>query len=376
MKKGIIVGVAVAAVICAAVLPRFMGNQQFAEAVALPVMETAYPRVGDIRLTTSLIGKVEPSDVVYIYPKAAGDVTAVNVKAGDIVTEGQVICTIDTKQVETAKSSMDAAALTLREAQDELARQQILYNSGGISVQAYEQYRNKADSARIQYEQAEFTYKTQLEYSQITAPISGLVEICDMEVFDTVSQSNLICVISGQGERVVSFSATERIRGYLGEGDEVEVEKEGVAGSGTIYEVSTMADSTTGLYKVKARLQDGGIFPTGSEVKLHVVSEKTEDAMTIPVDSVYYDDGKPYVYTCDNGPVHKVFIETGIYDSETIEVLSGLTMEDQVITTWSSELYEGAQVRVLGEEARDSSPAEAQTPEEAQTQTTAQTAKQ
>ena len=57
-------------------------------------------------------------------------------------------------------------------------------------------------------------------------------------------------------------------------------------------------------------------------------------------------------------------------------MLSGLTMEDQVITTWSSELYEGAQVRVLGEEARDSSPAEAQTPEEAQTQTTAQTAKQ
>ena len=117
MKKGIIVGVAVTAVICAAVLPRFMGNQQFAEAVALPLMETAYPQIGDIRLTTSLIGKVEPSDVVYIYPKAAGDVTAVNVTAGDVVTEGQVICTIDTKQVEMAKSSMDAAALTLREAQ-------------------------------------------------------------------------------------------------------------------------------------------------------------------------------------------------------------------------------------------------------------------
>ena len=31
MKKGIIVGVAVTAVICAAVLPRFMGNQQFAK---------------------------------------------------------------------------------------------------------------------------------------------------------------------------------------------------------------------------------------------------------------------------------------------------------------------------------------------------------
>ncbi len=349
MKKSVIIAAAAVVVICAAVIPRLMNKKQFADAVALPVMETTYPRTGDIRLTTSLIGKIEPSDVVYIYPKAAGDVTAVNVKAGDMVTEGQVICTIDTKQVETAKSSLDAAALTLKESQDELARQQILYSSGGISSQAYEQYRNKADSAKIQYDQAEYTYKTQLEYSQITAPISGLVEICDMEVFDSVSQNNLICVISGQGERVVSFSATERIRDYLREGDEVEVEKTGKTGSGIIYEISTMADSTTGLYKVKARLTGGNAFSTGSEVKLYVISEKTENTMTIPVDAVYYDDGKPYVYTCEDSTVHKVFIETGIYDSETMEVLSGLSMEDQVITTWSSELSEGARIRVSGD---------------------------
>ena len=43
MKKGVIVGVAAAVVICAAVIPRFMNNKQFAEAVALPVMETASP---------------------------------------------------------------------------------------------------------------------------------------------------------------------------------------------------------------------------------------------------------------------------------------------------------------------------------------------
>ena len=41
MKKGVIVGVAAAVVICAAVIPRFMNNKQFAEAEALPVMETA-----------------------------------------------------------------------------------------------------------------------------------------------------------------------------------------------------------------------------------------------------------------------------------------------------------------------------------------------
>lgn len=101
-KKIIIAGICIIA-LCAVIVPKFTKPKQFAQAVALPVMDAEKPETGDIRLTTSVIGKIEPSDVVYIYPKAAGDVTEVNVKAGDIVTKGQVLCNIDTKQVESAK---------------------------------------------------------------------------------------------------------------------------------------------------------------------------------------------------------------------------------------------------------------------------------
>ena len=350
MKKKIITGAVVVVVLCAVLIPRLLGNKQFAQAVSPPVMEAEQPVMGDIRLTTSLIGKIEPSDVVYIYPKASGDVTAVNVKAGDIVAQGQVICTIDTKQVETAKSSMDSAGLSLKQAREELARQQILYSSGGISDQEYEQYRDNVTSAEISYNQAKYSYETQMEYSQITAPIDGLVEICDMEPYDTVSQSNLICVISGRGSRVVSFLATERIRGYLQEGDTIQVEKDGGSYQGTIYEISTMADETTGLYKVKASMDEDTFLSTGSEVKLYVTSEETTNAMTIPVDAVYYEDGEPYVYVYTDGKVHKRDIESGIYDSNTMEVRSGLTLDDQVVTTWSSELYEGAEVILKNQE--------------------------
>ena len=350
MKKKIITGAVVVVVLCAVLIPRLLGNKQFAQAVSPPVMEAEQPVMGDIRLPTSLIGKIEPSDVVYIYPKASGDVTAVNVKAGDIVAQGQVICTIDTKQVETAKSSMDSAGLSLKQAREELARQQILYSSGGISDQEYEQYRDNVTSAEISYNQAKYSYETQMEYSQITAPIDGLVEICDMEPYDTVSQSNLICVISGRGSRVVSFSATERIRGYLQEGDTIQVEKDGGSYQGTIYEISTMADETTGLYKVKASMDEDTFLSTGSEVKLYVTSEETTNAMTIPVDAVYYEDGEPYVYVYTDGKVHKRDIESGIYDSNTMEVRSGLTLDDQVVTTWSSELYEGAEVILKNQE--------------------------
>lgn len=353
MRKNIIIGGVAVILLGALIASKLLGNKQFAQAVSPPVMDAESPKTGDIRLTTSLIGRIEPSDVVYIYPKASGDVMTVDVKAGDIVSQGQVICTVDTKQVENAKNNLDSASLALKQAQEELSRQQILYNSGGISSQAYEQYKDAVTSAQIQYDQTKYSYETQLEYSQITAPMDGLVEICDMEVYDTVSPGNLICVISGQGNRVVTFSATERIRGYLREGDEIEVEKDKNIYKGTIYEISTMADENTGLYKVKASIVENALLPTGSEVKLYVTSEETKDAMTIPVDAVYYEGGEPYVYVYEDGRVYRRSVETGIYDSATMEILSGLTMEDMVVTTWSSELYEGAEVIIKNADAEE-----------------------
>ena len=83
------------------------------------------------------------------YNKTAGDVTAVNVKAGDVVEAGTVLCTIDTKQVDTSKNAMDAAAVNMRQAKEELQRQSILYNGGRVhrSLQGQGQHR---DSDRLE----------------------------------------------------------------------------------------------------------------------------------------------------------------------------------------------------------------------------------
>ena len=78
--------------------------------------------------------------------------------------------------------------------------------------------------------------------------------------------------------------------------------------------------------------------------------------MTIPVDAVYYENGEPYVYTYSDGKVWQKFIEEGIFDSDILEVKSGLSMDDMVVTTWSSELYDGAEVRLKGKRHRMTAP--------------------
>lgn len=314
----------------------------------VPVVKAVNPTRGDIRLTSGLTGTVEPADVVYVYAKASGDVTAVMVKAGDTVTAGQVLCEIDTKQVETARNSLDAAEVSLSEARSNLNRMQILYASGDLSAQDYEQYSNKAKSAQLQYESAKLAYDRQVEYSTVTAPIGGRVESCDIEVHDSVGQSTQLCVIAGEGDKRVSFYVTERMMANITVGDQLDITKNGTAYKAYVSEISAMVDADTGLFKVKAQLEGADAIPTGSTVKLSLVTDRTENAMLVPVDAIYYSNGDGYVYLYRDGVVERTAVEVGIYDSQNAEILGGLNMDDLVISTWSSDLYEGAKVELKG----------------------------
>lgn len=347
MKKGwIITGVVVIAVAAAIVGPRMLRTKETAAAISLPMVDVTTPELGSIELYRELTGTVEPSDVVYIYPKMAGEVTEIKVKVGDVVEEGQILCEIDTKQVDSARLSLQAAEVTLNDARTNLSRMEVLYSAGDISSQAIEQYRNQVKSAQIQYDGAKLAYDTQLEYSTITAPIGGKIENCDMEVFDTVSQQNLICVISGEGSKAVSFSVPEKIVNQLSVGDDIIIEKSGSEYDGVITEVNTMISAATGLFKIKATVENGDALATGSTVKLSVISDVVNNVMTLPVDTIYYSGGEAFLYTYDNGIVHQVSIEVGIFDSQLAQIVSGLSMDDKVITTWSSELFEGSQVQL------------------------------
>lgn len=347
MKKSvkIAIGVAAAAVVAAMVLPRYLMKEEVMPTVT-PVVEVEQPQTGTIQLFRGLNGSVEPADMVYLTPKLAGEVSMVYVQTGDTVTEGQVLCQLDNKQVESAKISMDTAAIALEDAKTNLTRMEALFQSGDISAQSFEQIQSNVKMAQLQYDAAKLAYDTQVEYSTITAPISGLVESFNIEAHDMISQQTVICVISGEGSKAVSFSVTEQVVENLAPGDVIRIEKNGSEYEGTITEVSSMIDAATGLFKVKASVDQADALATGSMVKLYVTSDIAKDVMTLPVDAIYHDGGDSYVYTYDNGTVHKVFVESGIYDSERIQILSGVTQEDQIITTWTPELYEGAVVQL------------------------------
>lgn len=326
------------------------------------VVSAAKPTTGDISVSSSLTGTVEAADVVYVYAKAGGDVTAVNVKAGDIVSQGQVLMEINTEQVESAKNNMDSAQVNLSQAQSNLSRMEILYSSGDLSDQEYEQYQNNVKSAELQYESAKIQYDQQVEYSTITAPIAGRVESVDVDVYDRVNQSSQLCVIAGDGQNSITFYVSQRMMQNLSVGDALEISKNGKTYSGSITEISSMVDATSGLFKVKGEMENSDEIAIGSTVKLSLVTERAENVMLVPVDAIYYSGGNGYVYLYEDGKAKMASVEVGLYDDENAQILSGVNADDMVVSTWSNNLYEGADIR-LKDDATDSTAAAGQNAE-------------
>ncbi len=320
------------------------GGQQ--QEASYTVVKTENPHYGDVSVSSSLTGTVEASDVVHIYAKASGDVTAVNIAAGDTVEAGQEIITIDTEKVESAKNQLDSAKLTLDSASSDLNRMQLLYNGGDITAQEFEQYQDKYKSAKLSYDNAKLNYDQQLSYSSITAPISGRVESVNVEVFDQANMNQELAVISGEGEKRITTYVSERMMQNLSAGDEIKVIKNGEEYTGHLTEISSIVDSDTGLFKVKAELENTDDIATGSTVKIIMVTEKSENVMLVPVDAIYYSGGDAYVYVVEDGVAHMKSVQVGLYDTEVAEIKEGLTDTDVVISTWSNNLYEGASVRL------------------------------
>lgn len=342
-SKRLIAGAVVLLVAAGFVFKLVSGKEEAPQYETRPTVAVQTPVTGDITLYTELTGTVEPVSRASVMPKISGEILEVNFQAGDTVQAGQVLCKIDSDALRTMELQMQSASVAADTAARELARLQPLFDGGFVSQQQFQQAQDAATSARLAYETAKTQYDLQLEYTTVTAPIGGVIESRGIELHDHVSPSAPICVISGGDQLQVNFGVTEKVMKNMNVGDALTVEKNGSTYEGNLTEIGAMVNAS-GLYDAKAAVSQGASLTNGAKVKLTVVMDRAEGAMTVPVDAVNYDNGNAFVYCYEDGTAKKTMVEAGIYDSQNMEIISGLEADSQVIVTWSNELVDGQQV--------------------------------
>lgn len=342
-SKRLIAGAVVLLVAAGFVFKLVSGKEEAPQYETRPTVAVQTPVTGDITLYTELTGTVEPVSRASVMPKISGEILEVNFQAGDTVQAGQVLCKIDSDALRTMELQMQSASVAADTAARELARLQPLFDGGFVSQQQFQQAQDAAISARLAYETAKTQYDLQMEYTTVTAPIGGVIESRGIELHDHVSPSAPICVISGGDQLQVNFGVTEKVMKNMNVGDALTVEKNGSTYEGNLTEIGAMVNAS-GLYDAKAAVSQGASLTNGAKVKLTVVMDRAEGAMTVPVDAVNYDNGNAFVYCYEDGTAKKTMVEAGIYDSQNMEIISGLEADSQVIVTWSNELVDGQQV--------------------------------
>ena len=245
------------------------------------------------------------------------------------VEVGQAYQTLLSAQagLESAQAALSAAEAGVQQAQ-----------AGVESAQA------GVASAQVGVSSAEY----QLSLYDLTTPISGVVEAVNVTENNFSASGTVAFVISNGNNKTVTFYVTDQVRQTLTPGQEVTVTSDGMVYQGAITEISGVVDASTGLFQVKAVI-DAQDLPDGLAVELSTTAYVVEDAVLVPSDALYFEDGDAYVFLLRDGTAVRVPVTIGLYTTDTIAITQGLTPGDQVITSWSASLKDGAPVRVAGE---------------------------
>ena len=362
MKKGVKIVIVLLILLGVAFLVgrRVLKPKEEVEHTQLPLATGISVEKGDLSITESLVGTIEASEQYALASKVSGEVLEIYAENGAELKKGDKIARLDNqKQIDAAKYTLEQAEAQAKAASDARNRLASLQASGDISAQDFEAADAQAKAAEAQVKAAKLNYDTQVEFATITAPADGVLQNSILVKDAMIPQGTQIASLMGKGKQQLVFSATEELMKNLSLGQEVKVEKGQEQYTGSITEISGVMNAQTGLFTVKANLENSSL-PEGSRVKLTVTKDSRTQVNLLPLSVIYYDNGSPYVYLLEkgegeNGTIKKQFIELGLQGEEKVEILSGLSEKDLVVSSWNNEMYDGAKVRLNSSETEASS---------------------
>ena len=339
---------------------RVLKPKEEVEHTQLPLATGISVEKGDLSITESLVGTIEASEQYALASKVSGEVLEIYAENGAELKKGDKIARLDNqKQIDAAKYTLEQAEAQAKAASDARNRLASLQASGDISAQDFESADAQAKAAEAQVKAAKLNYDTQVEFATITAPADGVLQNSILVKDAMIPQGTQIASLMGNGKQQLVFSVTEELMKNLSLGQEVKVEKGQEQYTGSITEISGVMNVQTGLFIVKANLENSSL-PEGSRVKLTVTKDSRTGVNLLPLSVIYYDNGSPYVYLLEkgegeSGTIKKQFIELGLQGEEKVEILSGLSEKDLVVSSWNNEMYDGAKVRLNSSETEASS---------------------
>jgi RND family efflux transporter MFP subunit len=321
-------------------------------------------RVQDFTHYIELQGKIDAEGMAYVAPAGqGGQIKAVYVKAGQKVSKGQLILKLDDAMarqgVIAAQQQTGQLKARLVQAQTVYERYQNLWKQNiGAEIQVINA---KADvdalSAQLRAAQAQVGMaQEQANMSNVYAGISGMIDEMNVKVGEFFSPQS--AAQTGAGIRIVNnnnlkivTNVPENYVSRVKKGDTVVVVVH-ESGKDSIPSVISMVgasiDPTTRSFTAEAKLPSDPLLKPNQTATMKILDYEAKGAVAVPVNVVQSDEKGKYVYVMvkegDKNVVRKKVVIVGEAYNGLIEIKSGLTGGELIITEGYQTVYEGQKV--------------------------------
>ena len=247
------------------------------------------------------------------------------------------------------------AALVQAQANDELARQHLQAVQDVSGAAALKNAQGQLESAKGKYLGAE----AQLQYSEIRSPISGVVTERPLYAGETAAAGAPLLTVMDTSSLLAKVHLTQPQAQQLKVGDPVSVAVPGIdkSISGEVTLLSPALDPGSTTVEVWVRLSncDGSLKP-GTPVHLLLAGRTVPNAVVVPTESLVTTSAgkKAIVIVGADGVAHMRNVSVGIQDNGRVQILSGISAGDRVITEGAYGLDNGTRVKIVSGTAGDS----------------------
>jgi multidrug efflux system membrane fusion protein len=331
-----------------------------ARANAVPVSVSPVQKV-DFPVYLTGLGTVQGFNTVQVRTRVDGQIDKIAFTEGQIVNQGDLLVEIDPRPfqavLDQAKAKKQQDEANLANANLDLQR----YTKLGEFATRQQTDTQRSTVAQLTAqiaadEAAIFNAQTQLDYTQVKAPITGVAGLRQVDIGNIVNASTQtgIVTISQVEPIAVIFTAPEDQLPYISEGQKAGALKviafttdgKKTLAEGKLAVINNQVDTTSGTIRLKAVFdnKDHTLWP-GQSVSTRLLVRTMKDATVVPDDAVQHSTNGLYAYTVnqDNkAEVHKIKVSYAIDGRSVVE--EGLTPGQQVITGGQFKVQPGSLV--------------------------------
>ncbi len=288
-------------------------------------------------------GNVNTKENLIIYPQFSGILNTVNVLAGQKVSKGQLLGTIDDGGLSQQLSQMEtqmALAKTTFERQKRLWDQKI-----GSEIQYLQSQTNM-----ISQQKAVSQMKAQLAKTRIIAPFSGVIDELIAEKGQVVGPGQGLMRIVNLNNMFVSTAVPESYIGKLKVGTVVNVylASLGKTYAGKIRQVANNINPNNRSFGIEVSVPNTeNLLRPNQVAKLKIIDYTNANAVVVPSNVIQVDgNGDQFVFEATSikdktGIAKKVIVKVGKTSENFTEILGGLEPKTVVVSDGVNTVSEG-----------------------------------